>query len=48
MKFDEAYESIKLKFSSGNNISVERVTLLREEWDAIEEKIENLRRKNEK
>lgn len=35
MTLDEALESLKLKFTSGNEIEVERATITREEYEAI-------------
>lgn len=40
MDFNKAYETLELKFTSGNSIPVERNTITREEWDAIKEQIE--------
>ena len=36
-------EDLTLKFKSGNNIEIERATILRSEWDAIIEEIKILR-----
>ena len=35
MTFKEAVENLKLKFTSGNDIEIERATILRKEWDVI-------------
>jgi len=35
MTFDEVLESITLKFTSDNDVPVERITLIREEWEII-------------
>lgn len=35
MEFKEALESLKLKFTSGNKIKVDRATILRTEWEAL-------------
>jgi hypothetical protein len=35
MTLKEALESLKLKFTSGNEIEVERATITREEFNAI-------------
>lgn len=35
MTFEEAVESLRLKFQSGNPIEVERATILRKEWEAL-------------
>jgi len=35
MEFKEAYETLESKFTSGNDIPVERATITREEWEAI-------------
>lgn len=35
MTFDEAYRNLELKFTSGNQISVERATIIDKEWEAI-------------
>lgn len=35
MDFKEAYETLELKFTSGNPIPVERSTILDKEWKAI-------------
>lgn len=35
MKVEEALAALALKFSSGNNITVERATILREEYEAL-------------
>jgi hypothetical protein len=37
---DEAYESLKSKFTNGNEIDVEKATILRTEWDALKPLIE--------
>ena len=39
MDFQEAYEKLESKFTSGNDIPVERNTITREEWEAIKERI---------
>lgn len=44
MDFNEAYEKLESKFTSGNSIPVERNTITREEWDAIKEQIEFYRK----
>lgn len=41
MTLKEAYINLKLKFTSGNDIPVERATITREEWEAIKQKLEN-------
>jgi len=43
MEFKEAYERLKSKFTSGNNIPVERNTILRTEWESIKKEIEKLK-----
>lgn len=35
LTFEEAVESLHLKFQSGNSIEVERATITRKEWDAL-------------
>jgi hypothetical protein len=35
MLMKEALDSLKLKFSSGNDVEVERATITREEYEAI-------------
>ena len=35
MEFNEAFENLKSKFTSGNSIDVERTTILHKEWDAL-------------
>ena len=46
MKPSEAYESLKLKFTSSNKIPITRATIIREEWDAIQTTIlQNLKEK---
>ena len=35
MDFREAYRRLTEKFTSGNEVDVERTTLKREEWEAI-------------
>lgn len=35
LTFEEAINSLSLKFQSGNTIDVERTTVTRKEWDAI-------------
>ena len=35
MTLKEAVENLKLKFTSGNDIEIERATILRKEWDII-------------
>jgi hypothetical protein len=47
MKLEDAFKSLSLKFSSGNNIPVERATILREEWDAIRSIVEKFAVKKE-
>jgi len=42
MTFDEAMKSLELKFSSGNNIPVERATIIDKEWQSIKTEIERL------
>jgi hypothetical protein len=42
MKFEEALENLSLKFSSSNDIPIERATILRKEWDAIKNEIDKL------
>lgn len=39
MTYEDAMESIKLKFTSGNTILVTRTNILLEEWKAIEAKL---------
>ena len=36
MTLKESYENLILKFSSGNEINVERATITKEEWEPIE------------
>ncbi len=42
MNFDESMESLNLKFTSGNRISVERATIIDKEWKAIKKEITRL------
>lgn len=42
MDFKTAYESLESKFTSGNNIPVERNTITKDEWEAIKEEIKRL------
>ena len=35
MKFDEALKNMNSKFTSGNNVPVERATIVRDEWEAL-------------
>lgn len=35
MDFKEALESLELKFTSANDVEVERTSILREEWEAL-------------
>jgi len=35
MNFKEAFASLVLKFTSGNDMPVERATILNTEWEAI-------------
>ena len=39
MDYDDAMTSLRNKFTSGNEVQVERVTILREEWEAIRDRI---------
>lgn len=39
MDFETAYEILESKFSSGNDIPVERTVITKEEWDAIKQGI---------
>lgn len=43
MTFEEAIESLTLKFTSGNDIEVERATILRKEWKAILTELERIK-----
>jgi len=40
--FEEAMENLSLKFSSGNDILVERATITRKEYESITEEMERL------
>ena len=42
MTFDEMYQNMELKFTSGNAIPVERATITREEWEMIKGELERL------
>ena len=46
MNFSDAYESMRLKFSSGNKIPVERATITIDEWDAIIQNLEMWRKQS--
>jgi hypothetical protein len=50
MNYIEAFESIQLKFTSGNDIPVERAHVLKEEWESIRSILEyyNSMRENER
>jgi hypothetical protein len=39
MDHDDAMASLRNKFTSGNEVQVERTTILREEWEAIRDLI---------
>jgi len=43
MRFQDAYNNILSKFTSGNPIPVERAVITREEWDAINKVFISLR-----
>ena len=48
MEFKEAYETLESKFTSGDDIPVERATIKREEWEAIKNEINILESLEEK
>ena len=35
MEFNDVFDKLKRKFTSGNDIEVERITVTRQEWDAF-------------
>jgi hypothetical protein len=39
MNFDDAIATLTRKFTSGNNISIKRVTITREEWEALKKEL---------
>lgn len=43
MTFKEAFKNLTLKFTSSNDIEIERATILRTEWDAIKVEIDKLK-----
>jgi hypothetical protein len=43
MDIKEAIESLTLKFTSGNEIPVDRATILREEWEVIKAELDKLK-----
>jgi hypothetical protein len=42
MTFDEMYLNMELKFTSGNDIPVERAIITREEWELIKAELNRL------
>lgn len=48
MNIDETMVSLALKFSSGNEIAVERATILREEYEAIKEMYDTIGQMNKR
>lgn len=45
MDFETAYNSLKSKFESGNEIPVERTVITKKEWDAVQQEIEGMHKK---
>ena len=48
MTIEEAIESVKLKFTSGNNIEVKRAMITNEEWEIIDNNLKQREREKEK
>lgn len=44
MDFKEVYEKLESKFTSGNQVPVERTVITKEEWKVIKEHVDYLER----
>lgn len=42
MTFEKVYEKLELKFTSGNQVPVERTVITKEEWNEIKEYVDYL------
>lgn len=42
MNADDAINKLKLKFSSGNSVDVDRAVITKEEWEAIKNLIDDI------
>lgn len=48
LPFNEVYDDLEVRFTSGNDITVERATITNSEWIAIKDELYRLSQKEEK